>query len=272
MSPKSKFHLILVLALASLSIQCQPRANGDLPPKGPESPTNGPVPRYGYQIVNIFPHDSNAFTQGLILMDGKLLESTGEEGRSSLRRVELETGKVLKKVDVPSPYFAEGIAMLNGKVYQLTWQHQIGFIYDAQTFEKQGQFNYEGEGWGLATDGQSLILSDGSSRIRFLNPTDFKVTKTINVVDGTEPVDQLNELEYVNGAIYANVWHDNRIAIIDPQNGHVNAWLDLNGLMPEGELQDQEAVLNGIAYDQANNKLYVTGKLWPRLFEIRVKK
>jgi glutamine cyclotransferase len=272
MSPKSRFHLILVLALAALSsVQCQSGANGGLPPKEPNSPASGPVPRYSYQIVNIWPHDSNAFTQGLILMDGKLLESTGEVGRSSLRRVELESGKVLKKVDVPVPYFAEGIAVLNGKVYQLTWQHHVGFIYDAQTFERVGQFNYDWDGWGLTTDGQSLILSDGSSQIRFINPSDFKVTKTINVVDG-KPVDQLNELEYVNGEIYANVWHDNRIAIIDPQNGHVNAWIDLNGLMPQGELQDQEAVLNGIAYDQANNKLYVTGKLWPRLFEIRVKK
>src|SRR5215467_3802734 len=271
MSPKSTFHLILVLALAVLSFQCQPGASGG-PPKQPDSPANAPAPTHGYQIVNIYPHDSNAFTQGLILMDGKLLESTGEEGRSSLRRVELETGKVLKKVDVPVPYFAEGIAVLNGKVYQLTWQHHVGFIYDAQTFDRLGQFNYDGEGWGLATDGQSLILSDGSSRIRFINPADFKVTKTINVVDGSTPVEQLNELEYVNGEIYANVWHDNRIATIDPQNGHVTSWIDLNGLIPEGELQDQEAVLNGIAYDQANSKLYVTGKLWPRLFEIRIKK
>jgi glutamine cyclotransferase len=267
MSPKSTNHLILVLALALSCFQC---GNGDQPPKAPA--TNGPPAKYGYQIVNIWPHDSNAFTQGLILMDGKLLESTGEQGRSSLRRVELETGKVLKKVDVPEPYFAEGIAMLNGKVYQLTWQHHIGFIYDAQTFERTGQFNYDGEGWGLATDGQSLILSDGSSRIRFINPADFKVTKTITVRDGTHEVDQLNELEYVNGEIYANVWHDNRIAAIDPQNGHVNSWIDLHGLMPQEELQDSEAVLNGIAYDQANNKLFVTGKLWPRLFEIRVKK
>jgi len=137
MSPKSTFHLILVLALALTNFQCQPGANGGLS-KQPESPANGPVPTHGYQIVNIWPHDSNAFTQGLILMDGKLLESTGEEGRSSLRRVELETGKVLKKVDVPVPYFAEGIAVLNGKVYQLTWQHHVGFIYDAQTFERTG--------------------------------------------------------------------------------------------------------------------------------------
>ena len=237
-----------------------------------EPTSNAVVPKYGYQIVNIYPHDSNAFTQGLILADGKLLESTGEEGRSSLRDVDLQTGRVLRKVDVPEPYFAEGIALLNGKIYQLTWQHHVGFIYDAQTFNKVGQFNYTGEGWGLATDGQSLILSDGTNRIRFLDPNDFRVTKTITVLDGRTPIDQLNELEYVQGSIYANVWHDNRIAIIDPQNGHVTGWIDLAGLMPEGELQDPEAVLNGIAYDQTNNKLYVTGKLWPRLFEIRVKR
>lgn len=272
MSTKSTFPLILVLALAVSSFQCRAGANGDVPPKAPSSSANGPVPKYGYQIVNIWPHDSNAFTQGLILMDGKLLESTGEEGHSSLRRVDLESGKVLKKVDVPVPYFAEGIAMLNGKIYQLTWQHQVGFIYDAETFERTGQFNYSGKGWGLTTDGQSLILSDGSSRIRFINPADFKVTRTINVVDGQRAVDQLNELEYVNGEIYANVWHDNRIATIDPQNGHINSWIDLNGLMPPNELQDPEAVLNGIAYDATTDKLFVTGKLWPRLFEIRVKK
>src|SRR5437868_642477 len=237
-----------------------------------EPTSNAVVPKYGYQIVNIYPHDSNAFTQGLILADGKLLESTGEEGRSSLRNVDLQTGRVLRKVDVAEPYFAEGIALLNGKIYQLTWQHHVGFIYDAQTFNKVGQFNYTGEGWGLATDGQSLILSDGTNRIRFLDPNDFRVTKTITVLDGRTPIDQLNELEYVQGSIYANVWHDNRIAIIDPQNGHVTGWIDLAGLMPEGELQDPEAVLNGIAYDQTNNKLYVTGKLWPRLFEIRVKR
>lgn len=263
-------HLI-ILAVALTSIQCQTGANGNLP-KSPEPPPNVPAPKYGYQIVNIFPHDSNAFTQGLILNDGKLLESTGQEGSSSLRRVELETGKVLTKVDVPMPYFAEGIALLNGKIYQLTWQHQIGFIYDAQSFNRVGQFNYSGEGWGLATDGKSLILSDGSSRLRFLDPSDFHVTRTIDVTDNKTPVRELNELEVVQGEIYANVWHDNRIAIIDPQSGRVTGWINLNGLMPENELQDPEAVLNGIAYDQANNKLYVTGKLWPRIFEIRVKK
>jgi len=261
-----KIRLAAVLGLALSCFQC---ANGDLPKK-PEPPPNAPAAKYGYQIVNIWPHDSNAFTQGLILSDGKLLESTGQEGFSSLRRVDLETGKVLKKVDVPVPYFAEGIALLNGKIYQLTWQHHVGFIYDAQSFERVGQFNYTEEGWGLATDGTSLILSDGSNRLRFLDPSDFHVTRTIAVRDGQTPIKELNELEFVQGEIYANVWHDNRIATIDPQSGRVTAWIDLNGLMPEGELPDPEAVLNGIAYDQANNRLYVTGKLWPKLFEIKV--
>lgn len=230
------------------------------------------MPKYGYEIVNSWPHDSNAFTQGLILVDGKLLESTGQEGYSSLRSVELETGKILKKVDVPDPYFAEGITVLNGKVYQLTWQHQLGFIYDAQTFERVGEFKYHGEGWGITTDGKSLIISDGSSRLRFLDGTNFAVTKTINVLDGQTPVKELNELEYIKGEIYANVWHVDRIAVIDPQTGRVKSWIDLTGLIPADALNNEEAVLNGIAYDQANDKLFVTGKLWPLLFEIKVKR
>jgi glutamine cyclotransferase len=272
MSLATKVLTITITLLFSLSVLggCHTPANGDGSTSAPAA--NPVVAKYGYQIVNIWPHDSNAFTQGLILADGKFLESTGQEGRSSLRSVDLQTGRVLKKVDVPEPYFAEGIALLNGKIYQLTWQDHVGFIYDAQTFDRLGQFNYAGEGWGLTTDGKSLILSDGTNRIRFLDPADFHVTKTITVLDGQTPIDQLNELEYVQGAIYANVWHDDRIAIIDPQNGHITGWINLAGLIPQGELQDPEAVLNGIAYDQANDKVYVTGKLWPRLFEIKLRR
>ena len=269
MSPILKTRLILVLVLALSCLQCKAGANGD---RSANTAANAVVPKYSYQIVNIWPHDSNAFTQGLIIVDGKLLESTGQEGRSSLRSVELETGKILKKVDVPVPYFAEGIAVLNGKVYQLTWEHHLGFIYDLQNFQRVGEFNYDGEGWGLTTDGKSLILSDGSNRLRFIDPSNFRVTKTISVVDGNTPVRQLNELEFVQGQIYANVWHDDRIATIDPQSGRVTSWIDLTGLIPSNELPDPEAVLNGIAYDQANDRLFVTGKLWPRLFEIRVKR
>lgn len=259
--------LLLIVCVA-----CGNGANTNLPSANAGPVPNGPVSNYGYEIVNIYPHDSNAFTQGLIIVGGKLLESTGQEGSSSLRTVELETGKVLKKVDVPTPYFAEGITVLNGKVYQLTWQHNVGFIYDAQTFDRVGQFNYQGEGWGLTTDGHSLILSDGSNRLKYLDPTNFRVTKTISVVEGTNPIEELNELEFVQGEIYANVWHSDRIAVIDPQSGRVKAWIDLKGLMPEDALSSEEAVLNGIAYDQANSKFYVTGKLWPRLFEIKIKR
>ena len=272
MTPISnRWNTVLLLGLLLLFCQCQHGATADLPPKGPP-PENVVVPKYGYQIVNVVPHDANAFTQGLVFQDGKLLESTGEPGRSSLRRVELETGKVLKKVDVPIPYFAEGIALLNGKIYQLTWTHELGFIYDAQSFERVGEFKYDGEGWGLTTDGQSLILSDGSNRIRFLDPASFKVTKTITVLEHKKPIEQLNELEWVQGEIYANVWHDQRIAVINPQTGQVTSWIDLAGLISPGELGDPEAVLNGIAYDQASSRLFVTGKLWPRIFEIKVKR
>lgn len=264
------FTAIVTLLLCLIHMGCNSNTNADRPSPGP--PPVAPVPKYGYQILNIRPHDSNAFTQGLILVDGKLLESTGQEGNSSLRRVELETGKILQKVDVPIPYFAEGITVLNGKVYQLTWQHELGFIYDVQTLNRVGQFIYEGEGWGLTTDGQSLILSDGTNQLRFIDPSSFRVTKTIFVTDNKTPVDDLNELEFIRGEIYANVWHDQRIAVIDPQTGRVKAWVDLTGLMPQGELQNEEAVLNGIAYDEANDKLLVTGKLWPRLFEIKIKK
>jgi len=178
---------------------------------------------------------------------------------------------VLDKVDVPMPYFAEGITLLNSKIYQLTWQHGVGFIYDANTLSKIGQFNYQGEGWGLTNDGQSLILSDGTNRIRFLDPDSFKVTKTISVLDGNKPIDSLNELEFFDGQIYSNIWHRDLIAVINPQTGRVNAWVDLKGLLKPGDVRDEEAVLNGIAYDSANKRLFVTGKLWPKLFEIRIK-
>ena len=250
---------VLLISLATLTCQTIP------------TPTPGEkVPIYGYEVVHVFPHDRNAFTQGLVFNEGRLLESTGEVGHSSLRRVGLDDGNILQKVDVPRPYFAEGITLLKGKIYQLTWQQQLGFIYDALTFEKIGQFNYTGEGWGLATDGQSLILSDGSNRIRFINPETLQVTRTIAVLDGKTPVTELNELEYVQGEIFANIWHADQIARINPQTGAVVGWISLAGLLKPGEVEDEEAVLNGIAYDQASGRLFVTGKLWPKLFEIRL--
>jgi glutamine cyclotransferase len=275
MSEPPKRVLITICLILALLLQAACNGGGNAANEDgakPQPSSNAIVPKYGYQIVNIWPHDSNAFTQGLILADGKMLESTGQEGQSSLRSVALETGRILKKVEVPFPYFAEGIALLEGKIYQLTWQHQLGFIYNSETLERIGEFKYDGEGWGLTTDGRSLIMSDGSSRLRFLDPTSFKVTKTLSVLDGKVPISNLNELEFVQGEIYANIWHDDRIAAIDPNTGRVTAWIDLTGLMPEDELEDPEAVLNGIAYDQANDRLFVTGKLWPRIYEIRIKK
>jgi glutamine cyclotransferase len=229
------------------------------------------VPVYGYEVVNTFPHDAQAFTQGLISQDGALVESTGLERRSSLRRVELQTGKVIQKVDVQGYYFAEGMTLFNGKIYQLTWKGEKGFIYDPKTFEKTGEFKYTGEGWGLTHDADSLILSDGSNQIRFIDPNTNQVKRTINVTDAGRPIEEINELEFVHGEIYANIWHDNRVARIDTRDGHVAGWIDLSGLLKPGDVTDEEAVLNGIAYDEQGDRLFVTGKLWPKLFEIKLK-
>ena len=246
-----------------------PAANTTPSPNANAAPE--PARVYGYEVVNTYPHDPRAFTQGLVFHDGALLESTGQYGQSSLRRVELKTGKVLKKVEVGREYFAEGLTLLGGKLYQLTWQHRLGFVYDPETFQKIGDFLYADEGWGLTNDGESLILSDGSDRLRFIDPSDYRVKRAVSVRDGGRPVSSLNELEYVKGEIYANVWHDDRVARIDPQTGRVLGWIDFSGLLKPGEVTDEEAVLNGIAYDEGGDRLFVTGKLWPKLFEVRVK-
>lgn len=242
------------------------------------SPASNPLPKpsspggvSGYEIVNTWPHSREAYTQGLIFHEGKLIESTGQEGRSSIRRVQLDTGDVLQKVSLPPQYFGEGLTLLNGKLYQLTWQHQTGFIYDPATFQKLGEFKYFGEGWGLTHDSQHLILSDGTNRLRFIDPATFQVKKIINVSDRGSPVSQLNELEFARGEILANVWHTDRIARIDPETGKVNGWIDLTGLLKPGEVSDEDAVLNGIAFDEASGRLVVTGKMWPKVFEIRLK-
>jgi glutamine cyclotransferase len=231
----------------------------------------GQVPIYGYEVVNTFPHDPDAFTQGLIFDGGALVESTGLEGHSTLRRVELQTGRVLQKIDVSKYDFAEGMTLFAGKIYQLTWKGERGFIYDPRTFQKTGEFNYTGEGWGLTHDADSLILSDGSEQIRFIDPNTYQLKRTITVTDKGRAVEEINELEFVKGEIYANIWHQNRVARIDPQTGHVNSWIDLSGLLRSGETTSAEAVLNGIAYDEQGDRLFVTGKLWPKLFEIKLK-
>jgi len=230
------------------------------------------VPTYTYKIKNSWPHDRRAYTQGLIFLDGILWESTGQYGASSLRKVELKTGKVIKHISVPKDYFAEGMTVLHNKVFQLTWQEHKGFIYDPTTFQKQGEFSYTGEGWGLTHDGESLIMSDGTDQIRFLDPSNFKITRTVNVTDRGAPVDQLNELEYIDGEIYANIYMTDRIARIEPKTGNILGWIDLTGLLASKDRKGGEDVLNGIAYDEAGKRLFVTGKMWPKLFEIEIVK
>jgi glutaminyl-peptide cyclotransferase len=269
LNSKTLFSIVLSLALAA----CDNGGASNAETQRPDKMTTAPrVQTFTYEVVKAYPHDNEAFTQGLVFHQGALYESTGLNGSSSLRRVELETGKVLKKIEVPSRFFAEGLALFNGRLYQLTWQTQRGFVYDLDSFDKLREFSYAGEGWGLTRDANSLIMSDGSSRIRFLDPDTFEVRSLITVQDNGRDVVQLNELEYIKGEIYANVWMTDRVARIDPQSGKVNAWIDLSGLLPPGARQDPMAVLNGIAYDEASDRLFVTGKLWPKLFEIKLKR
>ena len=281
MSSSSIRVFLLTLSLLGPGFGCGTEATNNAPPASPartgaSNGANGNVsqqqlPVYGYELVNAWPHDREAFTQGLVLHEGKFLESTGQYGESTLRRVEMETGRVLQSVDVAPQYFAEGMTLLGGKIYQLTWQNQMGFVYDPATFERTGTFRYDGEGWGLTNDGESLILSDGTNQLRFLDPQTFAVRRTISVFDRGRQLRDINELEYVKGEIYANVWHTDRIARIDPQTGRLNGWIDLTGLLPPPDRGNAEAVLNGIAYDEHGDRLFVTGKLWPKLFEIKIK-
>jgi glutamine cyclotransferase len=223
-----------------------------------------------YRVVHSYPHDAKAFTQGLVYADGHLYESTGLKGHSSLRMVDVETGRVLQELPVPGQYFAEGLAAWGSTLVQLTWTSQTAFVYDRFSFRQLRTLAYTGEGWGLTADGKELILSDGTAELRFLDPATFHELRRITVKDHGRPVKELNELEFVKGEIYANVWYSDRIARISPATGKVLGWIDLSGLLPSAERTDRDAVLNGIAYDPAHDRLFVTGKLWPRLFEIKV--
>ncbi|WP_395139692.1 glutaminyl-peptide cyclotransferase [Armatimonas sp.] len=229
-------------------------------------------PLYGYRVVNTYPHDSQAYTQGLVFRDGFLFESTGLNGRSSLRKVKLETGEVLQQEHIDPQYFAEGLTDWGGQLVQLTWQSNVGFVYDLATLGLQRMFRLTGEGWGLTHDGSRLIVSDGTDTLRFLDPATFQARSQVSVRDGGVPVKNLNELEYVRGEIYANVWHTNSIARISPESGRVVGWIDLAGILPGANQLDSEAVLNGIAFDSAQDRLFVTGKLWPKLFEIKLER
>ena len=229
-----------------------------------------PPQEYTFTIVSAYPHDATAFTQGLAYRDGFLYEGTGRNGQSSLRKVRLETGEIVRQVNLEPDLFGEGITLLNDKVIQLTWKSEIGFVYDLNSFRLLRRFSYSGEGWGLATDGRDLLMSDGTSEIRVLDGETFQEKRRLRVHDGSTPVNQLNELEFVEGQIFANVWHSNRVARIFPQTGNVVGWIDLTGLLSPMYRLEPEAVLNGIAYDPVGKRLFVTGKLWPRVFEIRL--
>lgn len=249
------FVLVAIFYLGNRELPTQPRAVAQ-------------VPAYGYQVVHTYPHDRNAFTQGLIYRDGFLYEGTGLNGRSTLRKVRLETGEVLEQRALANRYFGEGITDWGRTLLQLTWQSQIGFVYDLGTFSVTRTFSYEGQGWGLTHDVSTLILSDGTSQLRFFDPSTFEQIGSYTVRDGSTPVANLNELEYVRGEIYANVWQTDRVVRIALSTGQVIGWVDLTGLLTESDKTAPFDVLNGIAYDAQADRLFVTGKLWPKLFEI----
>jgi glutamine cyclotransferase len=232
------------------------------------SPVNPYPLNYSYDIVNVYPHDENAFTQGLVFEDGILFESTGLYGQSTLRRVELDTGMVIQLYALPDQFFGEGITVLDDKIIQLTWQSNRGFVYDKHSFDLLQEFSYPTEGWGITHDDSSLIMSDGTATLYFLNPETFEKVSQIEVYD-VGPVTELNELEFINGEVYANIWKEDKIAIINPQSGQVTGWIDLEGIQDLENL-DGNDVLNGIAYDAEEDRLFVTGKGWSQLFEINL--
>ena len=261
MRRKTQFAILTVIAVLFLSISAvgwhflQSDSASDLPLS------------YKYHVVATYPHDALAFTQGLDYDNGFLYESTGGFGSSSLRRVNLETGEVLQQTLLTDNYFGEGLAVVEGSLVQLTWTNGIGFVYDKQTFALRSNFSYSTEGWGLTYDGSRLIMSDGSSNLYFLDPNTFQRVNQLTVREGETQITNLNELEYVNGGVYANIWHQQKIAIINPQTGQVTGWIDLTGIY---QTQGIEDVLNGIAYDETGGRLFVTGKNWPNLYQITI--
>lgn len=228
------------------------------------------TPSESYRVLHEYPHDPNAFTQGLLFLNGFLYESTGLMGRSSLRKVDLATGHVLQEIKVPDRFFAEGLTDWRHQLIQLTWQAHTGFVYDLASFAKLREFSYPTEGWGLTHDNSHLIMSDGSNVLRYLDPTTFDTVRTLHVTAKNGPVKNLNELEYIHGEIYANIWETDLIARISPDTGEVLDFIDLSGLLPDADRTPETNVLNGIAYDAQNNRIFVTGKLWPKLFEIQI--
>jgi len=260
---------LFLLSIALLLPACGARAatqGAPSPVVDATAPTEPPTDTF--RILNRSPHDSAAFTEGLVYADGGFYESTGLNGMSSLRKVDAETGQVLASLPLDPAYFGEGLTLFGGKLIQLTWQSHIGFVYDLQCFCLERTFTYDGEGWGLTHDDRFLIMSDGTARIRFLDPATFAVVRTISVADHGQPLTNLNELEYINGEIYANVWLTDRIVRLDPTLGAILGWIDLTGLLPDTDRSPSVAELNGIAYDTATDRLFVTGKNWPAIFQI----
>lgn len=244
-----------------------------------ERPAEAPLPNaeseltartYGFSVVRTLPHDVKAFTQGLVVHKGAFLESTGQNGQSSIRIVDISTGKVRKLEKLDERYFGEGMTVLNGKAYMITWLNQTGFIYDAATLKKLDMFSYAGEGWGLTNDGTNLIMSNGSNVLSVIDPQTFAVVRSISVTQSGSLVSQLNELEWIDGEIWANIWQSDRIVHIDPATGRVTGVVDLTGILPNSSRDNTTDVLNGIAYDSASKSIYVTGKNWPSMFQIKI--
>lgn len=248
--------VVALLVLFSIGVLVMPAAHS--------------TPTENYHVLHEYPHDPGAFTQGLIYLNGFLYESTGLTGRSSLRKVDLATGRVLQEIKIPDRFFAEGLTDWRQQLIQLTWQAHTGFVYDLASFARLREFSYPTEGWGLTHDDSHLIMSDGSSVLRYLDPTTFETVRTLRVTARNGAVKNLNELEYIHGEIYANIWETDRIARISPASGKVLDFVDLSGLLPDADRTAETNVLNGIAYDSQNDRLFVTGKFWPKLFEIKI--
>jgi glutaminyl-peptide cyclotransferase len=234
------------------------------------APASATAPVDGYKIVARYPHSTKSYTEGFFYLDGIFYEGTGRTGQSAVKAIDPKTGKVLIRRDLPPEYFGEGIVDWGPYILEWTWKSHVCFVYDRLTLQPVTQFNYDGEGWGMTHDTTELITSDGSATLRLRDPNTFRETRHIVVKDGEKIIDNLNELEFVKGEIYANIWHSDRIARISPRDGHVIAWIDLAGLLPSDQKVDAEAVLNGIAYDSQHDRLFVTGKEWPTIFEIRI--
>ncbi len=257
----------LLIVVPILVLQDQGPSEPDKTDDTDELPYASPPENYNYTVVNTFSHDVDAFCQGFVFHNGSFFESTGRYGSSDIRKVEMDTGNILMQYNLSDEYFGEGMTIFEDRIIQLTWKSRIGFVYDLETFEREDEFYYASEGWGLTHDGERLIMSDGSSTLTFLDPDSFEVLGNIQVKAGGEKITQLNELEYVDGKILANIWKSDRIAVISPENGNVTGWIDLADL-PVGKGATPADVLNGIAYDGTNDRLFVTGKLWPQVFEI----